>query len=105
LDKLFIILSKSDIFYLDDFVADVGKWGGSCVGKLVENLVDSDENWVDVFEQYTGVEVVVLAVQDQTDSKKIWMVPPSRVVRLGVRIIIGSGIGCIHIFREHLLSL
>jgi len=33
------------------------------------------------------------------------MVPLSRVVCLGVWIIVGSGIGCIHVFREHLLSL
>jgi len=56
--------------YLDDFVADVGKWAGSCVCKLVENLVDSDGNWVDVFEQCTGMKVVTLVAQDQTDSKK-----------------------------------
>jgi len=33
-------------------------------------LVDFDENWVDGFEQCTDVEAVVLAAQDQTDSKK-----------------------------------
>ena len=56
--------------YLDDFVADVGKRAGSCVGKLTENLVESNKNWVDGFEQCTDVEVVTLAAQDQTDSKK-----------------------------------
>jgi len=56
--------------YLDDFVAAIGKWAASCVGKLVKNLVDLDGNWVDVFEQCIGVEVVALAAQDQTDSKK-----------------------------------
>ena len=56
--------------YLDDFVADVGRWAESWVGKSIENLVDSDENWVYGFEQCTNVEVVALAAQDQTDSKK-----------------------------------
>ena len=37
---------------------------------MVENLIDSDENWVDVFEQCIGVKVAALAAQDQTDSKK-----------------------------------
>ena len=35
---------------LDDFVADVGKWAGNCVGKSTENLVNFDGNWVDGFE-------------------------------------------------------
>jgi len=47
--------------YLDDFVADVGKRAGNCVGKLTENLVESDGNWVDGFVQCTDVEAVVLA--------------------------------------------
>jgi len=37
--------------------------------------------------------------------RKIWMVPPSRVVCLGVGIVVGSSIGCIHVFSEHLLSV
>ena len=55
---------------MGDFVADVGKRAGNYVGKSTENLVDFDENWVDGFEQCTDVKVVVLAAQDQTDSKK-----------------------------------
>ena len=66
--------------------------------------MDSDKNWVDVFEQCIGVKVVALAAQDQTDSKKN-LNGSSRVVRLEVRIVIGSDIDCIHIFREYLLSL
>jgi len=56
--------------YLDDFVADVCKWAGICVHTSTENLIDFDENWVDRFEQCTNVEAVVLAAQDQTNSKK-----------------------------------
>ena len=64
--------------YLHDFVADVGKRVGNCVGESVENWVDfdenwvdeSDENWVDEFEQHIDVKTVVLAAQSQTDSKK-----------------------------------
>ena len=37
--------------------------------------------------------------------RKIRMIPPSRIVCLGVRIIIGSGVGCIYTVREYLLSL
>jgi len=59
--RLLSFFSNLTFSYLDDFVADVGKWAESCVGKLVENLVDSDENWVDVFEQYTSAKVVALA--------------------------------------------
>ena len=33
-------------------------------------MIDFDENWVDGFEQCTNLEVVILATQDQTDSKK-----------------------------------
>ena len=58
------------LFYLDDFVADVGKRAGNFVGMLIENLVDFNGNWVDEFEQCTDVETVVLAAQNQTDSKK-----------------------------------
>jgi len=56
--------------YLDDFVVDVGMLAGNCVGKSTENFVDFDGNWVDGFEQCTDMEAVVLAAQDQTDSKK-----------------------------------
>ena len=35
-------------------------------------IVNFDENWVDEFEQHIDVETVVLATQDQTDSKKNW---------------------------------
>jgi len=48
-------------FYLDDFVADVGKRAGNCDGKSAENLVDFDGNWVDGLEQHIDVETVVLA--------------------------------------------
>jgi len=51
------------------------------------------------------VETVILAAQGPPDSKKIGMIPPFWVVYLGVRIVIGAGVGCIHTVREHLLSL
>ena len=78
--------------YLDDFVADVGKRAGNWVGKLAENWVDFDGNWVDEFEQHIDVETVILAAQGLPDSKKIGMTPPSRVICLGVRIVIGSSV-------------
>ena len=90
--------------YLYD-VADVGKRAENCVGTSTENLVDFDGNWVDGFEQCIDMKAVVLAAQDRLTSRKIWMIPPSRVVRLGVRIVSESGVGCIHTIREHLLSL
>ena len=90
--------------FLDDFVADVGKQAGSYVGNLIENFVDSNENWVDETERCIVVKVVALVSQDQTDSKKIWMIPLSRIVPLRVRIVIGSDVGCSHAIREHLLS-
>jgi len=58
--------------YLDDFFADIGMRAENCVGKSAGNWVDFDENWVDDFEQYIDVETIVLAAQDQTDSKKNW---------------------------------
>ena len=68
--RFLLFFPNLTLSYLDDFVADIGKRAGNCVGKLTENLVDFDGNWVDVFEQCTDVEAVVLAAQDQTDSKK-----------------------------------
>jgi len=62
--------SNLPLSYLDDFVADIGKRAENCVGKSIENLVDSDGNWVDGFEQCTDMEAIVLAAQDQTGSKK-----------------------------------
>ena len=59
-------------FYLEDFVADVGKRAGNYVGKSTENLVDFDRNWIDGFEQHINVKTVVWVAQDQTDSKKNW---------------------------------
>ena len=49
-------------------VADM--WAGSYVGSLIENLVDSGENWVDEAEQDIGVEMVALVAHDQTDSMR-----------------------------------
>ena len=81
----------------------VDMWAGSYVGNLIENSVDSGGNWVDETEQGIGVEIVALVAQDQTENPcEIWMVPPSRVVCFGVWIVVGFGICCIHIFREHL---
>jgi len=64
--------SNLSFSYLDDFVTNVGKQVGNCIGKSAENWVDFDRNWVDKFEQHIDVETVVLATQDQTDSKKNW---------------------------------
>jgi len=50
--------------YLDDFVADIGKWTGNCVGKSTKSLVNFDGNWVDGFEQCTDVETIALAAQN-----------------------------------------
>ena len=99
--SFFLNLSFS---YLDDFVVDVGKRVGSFVGKSIENLIDFDGNWVDEFEQHIDVETVVLAAPRLT-ARKFEMIPPSWVVCLRVRIVIRSGIGCIHVFKKHLLSL
>jgi len=83
--------------YPDDFVADVGTWAGSYVGNSIENSVGLGENLVDEIEQCIGVKVVAQAAQGQMTPRKIWMVPPSWVVCLGVGIVIGSRIGCIHV--------
>ena len=56
--------------YLDDFVADEGKQARNYVGKSAKNLVDFVENGVNEIEQHIDVKTVVLAAQDQTDSKK-----------------------------------
>ena len=62
MDKVSNALSKSVIFYQEDFVA---------VGKRVENCVgNSAKNWVEESEQRIDVENIVLAAQDQTDFKK-----------------------------------
>ena len=39
---------------------------------MTKILVDFNRNWVDWFKQCTDVETVILAAQDQTDSKKNW---------------------------------
>jgi len=66
-------------FYLDDFVTDADRRAGNCIGKSIENWFDEldgnwvdefDGNWVDEFEQHIDVKIIVLATQDQTDSKK-----------------------------------
>ena len=59
-----MLFPNLSFFYLDDFVV-LDKRAQNCVGK-------SAENWVDESEQRTDVENVVLAAQDQTDSKKSW---------------------------------
>ena len=46
LDKVSIILSKSDNFFLDDPVVVADMWAGSYVGNWFESLVDFGENWV-----------------------------------------------------------
>ena len=57
----FLLFSSNLSFsYLDDFVADVGKWAGNCVGMSTEIVVDFDGNWVDGFEECTDVKAVVL---------------------------------------------
>jgi len=51
------------------------------------------------------VKAVILAAQDQTDSKTFLDDSSIPGLRLGVRIVIGSRVGCIHAIRKHLLSL
>ena len=70
MDKVSIILSNLTFFYLDDSVVVVDMWAESYVGNLIENSVDSDENWVDETKQGIGVKVVAWIAQDQTDSMK-----------------------------------
>jgi len=57
-----MLLPKLSFSYLDNFVA-LGKRDENCVGNLARN-------WVDESKQRINVENIVLAAQDQTDSKK-----------------------------------
>jgi len=58
-------------FYLDDFVADVGKRARNCASKSAENLVDFHENWVDVFDQHIDMETVVLLLRTRLIPRKM----------------------------------
>ena len=71
MDKVSIILSKSDNFYLDDSIVVVADmWARNYVGNWFESLVDLGRNWVDETEQGIGVGTVVLVAHDQTDSMR-----------------------------------
>ena len=103
MDKVSIILSKSDNFYLDDFVFVVADmWAGGYIGSLIENLVDSGGSWVDETEQDIGVKMVALVAHDQTDSMRNLDGSSIPGCMFGVWIVVGSGVCCIHIFWVHL---
>ena len=60
----------------------------------VRNLAES---WVDSYEQKIDCENLVCAIHGYSDSTKNWMISPSRIVGLGIWIIIWFGKGCIHV--------
>ena len=95
--------SNLSFFYLDDFVA---------VGKRVEKLVSRLKISLILMKiglmSLSGIlmwKLLSWLLRTRLTPKKIGMISPSRVVRLGVRIVIESSVGCIHTIREHLLSL
>jgi len=108
--KFSMTFSKSVIFLEADYEKnivelEVGNLVESWAGNLIENLV---RNWVEIGLIAMSRELIMkiwsVLLMAVLTPWKIGMIPPSRIVSLGVWIVIQSGKNCIHVVWYHLLS-